>query len=78
MNKEIETLIEKKQWEQAWEVIADYEAAQPGNAELNVYKCLCAMYIGEYKAAFQYARAAVNDMPYSPDAQYNCACACKA
>ncbi|GFI31610.1 hypothetical protein IMSAGC013_03007 [Lachnospiraceae bacterium] len=40
MNKEIETLIEKKQWEQAWEVIADYEAAQPGNAELNVYKCL--------------------------------------
>ena len=40
VNKEIETLIEKKQWEQAWEVIADYEAAQPGNAELNVYKCL--------------------------------------
>ncbi len=36
------------------------------------------MYIGEYEAAFQYARAAVKDMPYSPDAHYNCACACQA
>lgn len=77
MNKKIETLIEKEQWEQAWTAITAYEALQPNDAEINVYKYLCAMYIGEYEAAFQYAGAAVKDMPYSPNAHYNYACACQ-
>ena len=78
MNKKIETLIEKEQWEQAWDAIAAYEAAQPEDADINVYRCLCAMYIGEYEAAYKYAKAAVKDMPYSPDTHYNYACACQA
>ncbi len=78
MNKKIETLIEREQWEQAWNAITDYEAVQPEDVEINVYKFLCAMYIGEYEAAFRYAKTAVKDMPYSPDAHYNYACACQA
>lgn len=77
MNRKIETLIEKEQWEQAWDAITDYEAAHPEDADINVYKCLCAMYIGEYEAAYRYAKAAAKDMPYSPDAHYNYACACQ-
>ncbi len=77
MNRKIETLIEEGQWEQAWDAVADYEAVQPGDADINVYRCLCAMYIGDNEAAFQYAKAAVKEMPYSPDVHYNYACACQ-
>lgn len=34
MNRKIETLIEEGQWEQAWDAVADYEAVQPGDADI--------------------------------------------
>lgn len=77
MNRKIENLIEKEQWEEAWEAINDYEAVCPEDVEINSYRFLCAMYIGEYEAAFEYAKMAVKDMPYSPDMHYNYAYACQ-
>lgn len=75
MRRQIEALIEKEEFENAYMEIERYERLCPKDADLAVYKFLYHVYTGEYEAALEYARKAVKLMPYSADVHYNYATA---
>lgn len=78
MKKKIEELIQTEDYQGAWEAIAAYEKIQPGDAEIDNYKFLCAaLGDGDFRAAHWYAKRAVKAMPYSADAHGNYAFACQ-
>lgn len=76
MKTMIESLMENQMYEQAWETILKYEEVYPGDPDVDVYKCMCALGIEEYEAAFWCAKSVVKKMPYSADAHYNYASVC--